>query len=65
MSKYLQEADNDDDNADEANAIAIPQVFSENSRAKKLLNPIKINKVFTLPNWKGLKTTILNLMKMA
>ena len=50
MSKYLQEADNDDDNADEAKAIAIPQVFSENSRAKKLLNPIKINKVFTLPN---------------
>ena len=32
MSKFLQDEDNNDN--DVATAIAIPQVFSENSRAK-------------------------------
>ena len=33
MSKFLHANDNNDEN-DDAKAIAIPQVFSENSRAK-------------------------------
>ena len=34
MSKFLHAYDNDDDNA---KAIAIPQVFSENSQAKNIV----------------------------
>ena len=40
MSKFLHVDDNDDDdddeNNDDAKAIAIPRVFSENSRANKI-----------------------------
>ena len=40
MSKYLHDDDNNDydDNNDNAKAIAIPRVFSENSRAENLEN---------------------------
>ena len=39
MSRFLLDADYTDDNdaaADDAKAIAIPRVFSDNSRAKKV-----------------------------
>ena len=35
MSKFLHDAD-DDDNNDDAKVIAMPRVYSENSRAKKV-----------------------------
>ena len=44
MSKFLHDIDDDaeDDTDDDAKAIAIPQVFSENSQAKNLENKTKI-----------------------
>ena len=39
MSKFLH----DDDDNDDAKAIAIPRVFSENSRAKTDRNDTKLN----------------------
>ena len=40
MPKFLYNADGNDD----ANAIAIPQVFSENSRARNMSKEQKVSK---------------------
>ena len=54
MSKFSHDADN-------IKAIAIPQVFSENSQ----VNPFPNDKFYTLPNQKNLQTTISKMMKIA
>ena len=42
MSQYLH-----DDNNDDAKAITVPRVFSENSRAKKPIFRVSLNDIFT------------------
>ena len=40
MSKFFHDNDADNDNNDDATAIAIPRVFSENSRAKNVIETV-------------------------
>ena len=61
MSKFVHNDDNDDN--DDAKAIAMPRVFSENSRASKMDGLPKQNCLFLMFLRKNLENKTKNFLK--